>query len=89
MMSTITQVNIEDLAGGKKFDRDELILIRLEDMMITIRQAEAEEIQYWRYDLNVNEDSVELRTRNYDRITPENKIFNLYRQKLMEAKLWQ
>jgi hypothetical protein len=87
-MKTITQKSLEELSGGKRFDVDELILIRVQDAMITIRQSDSEEIRRWRYDVNVGGDDVELKLKFCDKITPKDYIFGVYRQKLEDSRLW-
>ena len=87
-METTINIDLESLIEGHIFDVDELILIKSEDKMMTIRQSEPEEIQSWHYDIRVNKNSVEIKSTDYDNLTPENRAYEMYQQKLMGAGLW-
>lgn len=85
----IRDFNLGDLEAGKVFDKDELVLVRVRDKMITITRSGPAQVMCVYYDIDVSERSVRDSGEGYDQIPEGARAYPIFRQKLEEARLWR
>lgn len=88
MGDIIHNIKIEELEEGNFFDKDELIIEKRENRLMTIRREPgSDEIKYFIYDFFDAHDGF-VHNNGYGEVYPRMLYYDDYKNKLMEKGLW-